>query len=189
MNTVAQKIIFPLFLLVTSSASAVVKVPDGKGDRMQLSIHVTGTVQDSSSCKFSADNNDIVDLGDYQYANNFDGTFGLKSKAPQKFSGSVVCTGTIEHTRMRLSSTTGDVINYNGTDLLPVKYDSDGMRSKSLAIEFFLDDKPQNVNQWFDIDYKNQPQMKVALTQTGDGQDFADNAAFSANATLMMEFE
>ncbi|MCG3100570.1 MrfF [Enterobacter sp. DRP3] len=158
-----------------------------KGDQYTMQINVSGTVVANGSCHFATTSGNDVNYGDVGYS-TLNGTTVLEGSFKKTLANQLQCSGdTAGHPQLKLDTNDGNSLAYQGTALLPVKTSS-GAQMTSLGIRLLVNDKPQDVGEWFDIQVTSPPTLAAELVQTGDGKDFVNGDQFTANATLTMAF-
>lgn len=158
-----------------------------KGDQFKMNINISGTVVVNGSCHFGTTTGNDVNYGDVAYS-TLSGTTTLDGSYKKPLVDQLQCSGdTAGHPQLKLDTNDGNSLTYQGAALLPVKT-SAGARMSSLGIRLLVNDKPQDIGKWFDIDVKSPPPLAAELLQTGDGKDFINGDQFTANATLTMAF-
>lgn len=157
------------------------------GDQHTMNINISGTLMATGHCTFNVSGTVVVDFGDVIYT-RVQGVNTLQGSYQQSLPSKMICNGDIDgKTQMKLDTTTGSDVSFEGAELLPVMSIS-GTQIDSLAIRLLNNGNVQNVGEWFDIDLLNMPTLEAELVQTGDGADFSSGTTFSANATLIMAF-
>ncbi|XTZ38505.1 fimbrial protein [Salmonella enterica] len=168
MNLLRQSLLITAFLgpVLASSPLRAASVSD------RVSINLSGTVIATASCTFSDANPIQVEFGDV-YENEID-----RGIYQQPMPWQVTCKGDPDGKmiQMRVS---GTVASFNGNNL---KTSESG-----LSIKLLKGSAPLMLNQWFDLDTNNPPQLNAVL-EKASGARFQDGQTFNTTATLEVAY-
>lgn len=155
-----------------------------------MNINISGTVVATGNCSFVKNGDNSVNFGDVRF-NTVNGTTSLETSHIASLLQNTIplCTGDVGgKVQMKLTSTqVNDYVTYQGHALLPIYNSSQTKKYTSLGIWLLANGEIKDCGQWFDVDPKKLPDLKVSLIQTGNGSDLqSDN--FISTATLTIAF-
>ncbi|EOZ7472402.1 fimbrial protein [Enterobacter hormaechei] len=171
--------------VLLNSAPGMAKGLRDAGDKIELHIHIAGTVTADGSCTFVNGGNLEVPFGDIHY-NTENGVAQLDKTYTQTLDDTLTCTGDVGGDVTLSMTTVSDTVDYQGHKLIPVKIG--GKASQDLAIQLLVDGQVQDINKPFPVSITTPPSLQAELVQSGDGKGLVNDANISASATLTLAF-
>lgn len=159
------------------------------GEKFSMKIDMNGFVTATGTCSFNQSGTVGISFGIVKYISS-NGSNTLDKGYIQPLPASMACTGDSSGSAsMKLSSSNGNEVTYQGKKLLPITIDNIGKQSPDIAVRLLVNDQSQDINTSFALNMRNPPTLEAEIVQIGNGASFTNGSSFSANATLTMAFD